>query len=89
MVEQGVPEPFALQVAEAGTEFDEPVRAQTPDTASLCDAIGAMRQAIQDFERKDFPLGHAPMLEMRRSASDLLELLKREIGRISTVLSDC
>jgi hypothetical protein len=77
-----------MELGGCGAEFAEPSHATVADAASLRDAITAMYQAIREFEQREFPMGRDSMLEMRRCADELLDLLKREIGRITTVLQD-
>lgn len=52
------------------------------------DAVRAMTEAIRDFEHRKCPLGQPSLLEMEQRTTELLELLKNEIGRLATVLGD-
>ena len=71
-----------------GAVMDAPVAVIGQHDDAVQDAVRAMADAIRGFEHQDCPLGQPSLLEMERRTAELLEILKGEIGRLSTLVGD-
>jgi hypothetical protein len=71
-----------------GAEFSKPIGATQLEPESINTAILSMRNAIQAFEESDLPMSPDSLLSIRNEAGQLLDILKREIGRIASLLAD-
>ncbi len=71
-----------------GATFDTPARERPKHEHAVEEAVSAMVEAIRQFERDDWPLGQASLLEMERRTALLLDVLKCEIGRLTALVSE-
>ena|GEM_PF-6646603 len=71
-----------------GAVMDAPVAGIGEHRDVVRDAVRTMADAIHSFEHQDFPLGQPSLLEIERRTADLLEVLKDEIGRLSTLVGN-
>jgi hypothetical protein len=72
-----------------GAVFDLPPQpGPVEHLATVDDAIKAMTAAIRNFEHDDHPLGQPSLIEIERRTAELLDVLKSEIGRLTTLFNE-
>lgn len=69
-----------------GATFEQPQEECAPCHPSIEAVISAMADAIRNFEHRDHPLGQSSLLDIECRTAELLDVLKSEIGRLSTLL---
>ena len=71
-----------------GAVFSKPARQSEEHQCRVEDSVRAMTEAMRNFEHRECPLGRPSLLEMEQRTTELLELLRTEIGRLATLPGD-
>ena len=77
-----------IELGGCGAVMDTPVAGAGEHKDAVQEGVRAMVEAIRSFEHQECPLGQPSLVEMERRTADLLETLKNEIGRLSTLVGD-
>lgn len=71
-----------------GAVFDIPAHSPVEHLATLDEAVRCMTKAIRNFEHQEYPLGQQSLIDMEQRTAELLEVLKTEIGRLTSLFNE-